>query len=61
MVGAPINAEGQPVLIKADTDAPGKVGRESEAARSPGGPAEFDRLAPRLKAMASLGRPSRLK
>ena len=58
MVGVPINAEGQPVLIKADmkADAPGKIGPEGEAARSPGGPAEFDRLAPRLKAMLRVAR-----
>jgi len=58
MLGVPINAEGQPVLIKADTkaEARGKIGPESEAARSPGGPAEFEQLAPRLKAMVRVAR-----
>ena len=58
MVSVPVNAEGQPIPIRAGmgADATGTVERESEAGRSPGGPAEFDQLAPRLKAMLRVAR-----
>ena len=54
----PLNAETRPTPLRADAeaDATGKIGNESEAGRSPGGPAEFDRIAPRLKAMLRVAR-----
>ncbi|UCI09545.1 peptidase domain-containing ABC transporter [Mesorhizobium sp. B1-1-8] len=58
MASVPVNAEGQLIAIQAGTeaDATGTVARESDAARIPGGPAEFDQLAPRLKAMLRVAR-----
>ncbi|PZV40366.1 peptidase domain-containing ABC transporter [Mesorhizobium kowhaii] len=56
MVSIPLNAEARPIPIRADVDATGKVGSESQARSIPGGPAEFDRIGPRLKAMLRVAR-----
>ncbi|TGP95456.1 MULTISPECIES: peptidase domain-containing ABC transporter [unclassified Mesorhizobium] len=58
MVSIPFNAETRPVQIRTDTeaDATGKAGGESVVGRTPGGPAEFDQVGPRLKAMLAVAR-----
>ncbi|RVA65509.1 ABC transporter transmembrane domain-containing protein, partial [Mesorhizobium sp. M7A.F.Ca.CA.001.11.2.1] len=56
MVSIPLNADARPTSIRVDAEATGKVGSQSEAGRAPGGPAEFDRIAPRLKAVLRVAR-----
>jgi len=58
MAIVPVNIEGQPHLIQADTesDPQAKAGPENEAVRIPGGPAAFDQVAPRLKAVMRVAR-----
>ncbi|RUX09323.1 peptidase domain-containing ABC transporter [Mesorhizobium sp. M8A.F.Ca.ET.059.01.1.1] len=58
MVSIPFNAETRPVQIRTDTeaDATGKAGGESVVGRTPGGPAAFDQVGPRLKAMLAVAR-----
>ena len=50
MVNIPLNAEVHEVSIRAGTaaDATSEAAGASEVGRSPGGPAEFDRVGPRL-------------
>ena len=58
MVNIPLNAEVHEVSIRAGTaaDATSKAAGASEVGRSPGGPAEFDQVGPRLKAMLRVAR-----
>ena len=58
MVSIPLNAETQPGQIRTGTEADvaGKSGGESAVGRTPGGPAEFDQVGPRLKAMLAVAR-----
>lgn len=58
MVSMPLNAETQPGQIRTGTEAyvAGKSGGESAVGRTPGGPAEFDQVGPRLKAMLAVAR-----
>ncbi|WP_292263253.1 peptidase domain-containing ABC transporter [Mesorhizobium sp.] len=58
MVNVPGSAEIQPVELRAGTaaDPTGMPGGTSETGRSPGGPAEFDQVGPRLKAMLRVAR-----
>ncbi|TGS52439.1 hypothetical protein EN826_034070, partial [Mesorhizobium sp. M1D.F.Ca.ET.183.01.1.1] len=41
---------------EAQADTAGQLGSETGAGRIPGGPAEFDRMGPRLKAMLQVAR-----
>ncbi|MDG4879739.1 peptidase domain-containing ABC transporter [Mesorhizobium sp. WSM4884] len=49
-------AQPTPTRSDAEADAVGKAGSESGAGRFPGGPAEFEHVAPRLKAMIRVAR-----
>ena len=56
MVNIPVNAEIQAVPIQAGSAQGDAAGGESAMARIPGGPAEFDKIGPRLKAMLRAAR-----
>jgi ATP-binding cassette subfamily B protein len=59
MVNVPVNAENQPVSIRASSevaDAARQAGAHNAAERPPGGPAERNQIAPRLKAVLQAAR-----